>query len=164
MRQLGVALGDVDEVVHDPALGTHHQVEVAQADIEIDHHDLLAALRQRGAQGSGRCGLADPAFAGCHHEYFRHSAPPSDAQPCRATLIAPPFKPRLRGPPEHVWRDVVGCFVVAVDGQKLGFEFAAEDAAVRREGTALPKVSAIGRCGVNTTARKAHSQSGLSDG
>ena len=38
------------------------------------------------------------------------------------------LKPGLRGSPEHIRCNVVGCFVMAVDGQKLGFELAAEDA------------------------------------
>ena len=65
LRQLGVALGDVDEVVHHPALGAHDEIEVAQADVEIDDHDLLAALRQRGAERGGGGGLADAALARC---------------------------------------------------------------------------------------------------
>ena len=76
LRQLGVALDDVDEVVDDPALGAHDEVEVAQADVEIDHHDLFAALRQRGAERGGRGRLADAALAGCHHQYLRHPRPP----------------------------------------------------------------------------------------
>ena len=58
LRQLGVALGDVDEVVDDPALGPHHQVEVAQADIEIDHHApsrRLAPARRRAQRSMSSC-------------------------------------------------------------------------------------------------------------
>jgi hypothetical protein len=40
---VGLALDDVDEVVDHAPLATHDQVEVAQADVEIDDGDLLAA-------------------------------------------------------------------------------------------------------------------------
>jgi hypothetical protein len=33
---------DVDEVVHDATLAAHDQVEVAQADVEVDDGDLVA--------------------------------------------------------------------------------------------------------------------------
>ena len=63
LRQLGVALHDVDEVEHDAALGAHDQVEVAQADVEVDDDHVLPALRQRRAE-RGRGGrLADAALA-----------------------------------------------------------------------------------------------------
>jgi hypothetical protein len=70
LGQLGVALDDVDEVVDDPPLRPHHEIQVAQADVEIDHHDLLPALRQRGAKGGGRRGLADASLAGRHHQHL----------------------------------------------------------------------------------------------
>ncbi|MGY3292150.1 hypothetical protein ACVWWP_005217 [Bradyrhizobium sp. LM3.6] len=63
LRQLGHALHHVDEVKHDPALGAHHKVEVAQADVEVDDDDLLAALRQRSPQRGGRRRLADTPLA-----------------------------------------------------------------------------------------------------
>ena len=37
LRQFGDALHDVDQVEHHAALGAHHQIEVAQADVEVDH-------------------------------------------------------------------------------------------------------------------------------
>ena len=67
LRQLGIALGDVDEVVDDPTLGAHDKVEVAQAHVEIDDHDPLTPLRQRGAERGGGGRFADAALAGCHH-------------------------------------------------------------------------------------------------
>ena len=63
LRQLCDALHHVDEVEHDAAFGAHDEVEVAQADVEIDDHDLVAALRQRSPHRGGRGGLADPALA-----------------------------------------------------------------------------------------------------
>jgi nitrate reductase beta subunit len=76
LRQLGVALDDVDEVVDDPAFSPHHEIEIAQADIEIDHNDPLAALRQRSAQGSSRCRLSDTSLPRCHDQHLRHPRSP----------------------------------------------------------------------------------------
>ncbi len=61
--ELGVALDDVDEVVDHAALGTHDEVEIAQADVEVDHGDAIAPLRQRRAERRCRCRLADAALA-----------------------------------------------------------------------------------------------------
>ena len=72
LRQLGLALDDVDQVVDDPAFRPHDEVEIAQADIEIDHDDLVAALRQRCPKCGSRRGLADAALAGCNHDYLAH--------------------------------------------------------------------------------------------
>src|SRR5262249_26520179 len=63
---------DVDQVIDHPAFGAHDQIEVAQPDVEVDHHDVLPGLRQRGAEGSGRRRLPDASFAGCDYEDFRH--------------------------------------------------------------------------------------------
>src|SRR6185312_17100358 len=48
LRQLGDALNHIDEIEHHAAFGTHYEVEVTQADVEIDHHDALPALGKRG--------------------------------------------------------------------------------------------------------------------
>ncbi len=72
LGQLGIALDDVDEVVDDPALGAHDEVEVAQADVEIDDADVLTGLGEGGPQGRGRGGLAHPALAGRHHYDLGH--------------------------------------------------------------------------------------------
>ena len=69
LRELGLAFDDVDQVKDHAPLGTHHQVEIAQADIKVDDHHLLAALRQRGTQRCCRGGLADTALAGGHHQH-----------------------------------------------------------------------------------------------
>ena len=72
LRQFRHAVDDIDQVEHHAALGAHHQVEIAQADVEIDDDDLLAVLGERGAQCSRRRGLADAAFAGCHDYDMSH--------------------------------------------------------------------------------------------
>ena len=44
---------DVDQVEHDPPFRAHDQIEIAQADIEIDHDYGLTGLRQRSTEGGG---------------------------------------------------------------------------------------------------------------
>ncbi len=53
----------IDQVEDHAPLGPQHQIEVSQPDVKIDDHDLLALVGERGAQRSGRCRLADAAFA-----------------------------------------------------------------------------------------------------
>ncbi len=78
LRELGVALSDVDEVVDDPPLRAEHEVEIAQADVEIDDADLLAGLRERRADRGGRGGLAHPAFSGRYDDHLAHGLVPLD--------------------------------------------------------------------------------------
>src|SRR5215218_8102231 len=59
---------------------------------------------------------------------FAIQTPSCDASALTGDPDCAALKPGLHGPPEHIRRDVVGCRVMAVDGQKLGFERAAEDA------------------------------------
>ena len=63
LRKLCDALHHVDEIEDDPPLGAHHQVEVAQANVEVDDDHPLPGLRQRRSYRGGGSGLADPAFA-----------------------------------------------------------------------------------------------------
>jgi hypothetical protein len=66
--QVGLVVNDIDEVVHDPALAAHDQIQVAQADIKIDHHGSIAALGQAGGEtGAGR-GFAHASLAGGHDD------------------------------------------------------------------------------------------------
>ena len=53
LAEVRVALRDVDEVEHHAAFGAHDEIEVAQADVEVDDRDLLPGLRESGADG--RC-------------------------------------------------------------------------------------------------------------
>ena len=128
--ELGVALDDVDEVEDDAALGAHDEIEVAQADVEIDHHDVLAALRQRGAERRRRRRLADAALAGCHDQNLGHVplAPPQASVQRRHHAIASPSSQAWTGVPRSFGGHVVGGLVEAVDRQQLGLELAAEDA------------------------------------
>src|SRR5262249_12442352 len=65
-----LAVDDVDEVEDDAALAAHHQIEVAQADIEVDHDRLLAAQREAGADRRRGRRLADAALARGDHDYM----------------------------------------------------------------------------------------------
>ena len=56
--ELGVALRDVDEIKDDAPLRAHHQIEIAESDVEIDDADALSALRERDAKRRGRGGFA----------------------------------------------------------------------------------------------------------
>ena len=51
--QVRFALDHVDEVVHHAAFAAHDEVEVAQADVEVDHGRLVAA-QARGPMRSSR--------------------------------------------------------------------------------------------------------------
>jgi len=58
LRELGVALRYVDKVKNDAALCAHHQIEIAESDVEIDDANTLSALRERDAERRGRGGFA----------------------------------------------------------------------------------------------------------
>ena len=61
--QVGFAVDDVDEVIHDATLDAHDEVEVAQADIEVDDAGFEALEGEAaGDAGAGR-GLPYSAFA-----------------------------------------------------------------------------------------------------
>src|SRR5258705_7094146 len=62
LRELGDALDDIHDIEHDAAFRSHHQIEVAQPDIEIDHRDLLTSLCKGGAERGSRRRLAYAAF------------------------------------------------------------------------------------------------------
>ena len=62
LRELGLAFDDVDEIKDHASLGTHHEVEIAQADIEVDDHHLLSSLCKRRPQRCCRGRLADSAL------------------------------------------------------------------------------------------------------
>jgi hypothetical protein len=68
-----MSLSNVDEVKDDPSLGAHYQIQVAQADIEVNDNDLLTLLRERCAERCRRSGLADTALSGCYDKDLTHS-------------------------------------------------------------------------------------------
>ena len=53
LLESAVALDDIDEVVHDPPLATHDEVQIAQADVEIDDGDFFSAACE-AARETGR--------------------------------------------------------------------------------------------------------------
>ncbi len=56
------ALNDVNEVEDHSPLRPHDEIEIAQAHVEIDDGDSLAAARQSRTKRGGRCRLADAPF------------------------------------------------------------------------------------------------------
>ncbi len=68
--QLGLAIDDVDEVEHHAALATHDEVEVAQADVEIDNNRFVATHGQTGGNCSRRGGFTNAALTGCDNDNF----------------------------------------------------------------------------------------------
>jgi hypothetical protein len=65
-------LCNIDQVIDDPAFGSHDQVEIAQAHIKVDDHHPLTILGESCAERGRRSRLADSALSGCHHDDLRH--------------------------------------------------------------------------------------------
>src|SRR3546814_15933916 len=103
LPQVGLAIDDVDEVEHHAPLAAHDQVEIAQADVEVDDDGLVAAPPK--ARGKRRAGgrLADPPLASSHSATSRHpppSTPPTSADPRpRQPPPTPPPPPPPPPPP-----------------------------------------------------------------
>src|SRR5205085_12059584 len=70
--EIGVAVDHIDEIEHNAALAAHHEIEVAQSDVEINDHCLMAAQCQSGGKSGSGGGLADPSLAGCDRQDLRH--------------------------------------------------------------------------------------------
>ena len=101
LGKLGDALDDVDQVEHHAALGPEHEIEIAQADVEIDHDHFLARLRERGPERGGGGGLADAALAGRHDQDFGHSNLLRRAQLSAVISIALPLSHAWTGRPRR---------------------------------------------------------------
>ena len=56
-------MDDVDQVIHHAPLAAHDEVEVAQADVKIDHSGLVAAQRKARGKSSAGGGLSHPSLA-----------------------------------------------------------------------------------------------------
>src|SRR6185437_1597200 len=123
------ALHHVDEVEHHAALGAEHEVEVAQADVEIDDRDLPTVLRERRTYRSGGSGLANSSLARRHHQHLGHlivSYLLKSVERRNPQRFA--FKPRLRWSIAKSGVELFGSPVEAVDGQELGLDLLAIDA------------------------------------
>ncbi|KAG1243681.1 hypothetical protein G6F65_022255 [Rhizopus arrhizus] len=68
----GFALDHIDEVVHHATLAAHDEVEIAQADIEVDDSGLVAPHREARGKTGARRGFTHAAFAGSHHNNACH--------------------------------------------------------------------------------------------
>ena len=65
--------------VHDGSVGKPQgQVQVAQADVQIDAEHPMAQRRQAGSRASGERGLACAPLSRCDHDGSAHRTPPSD--------------------------------------------------------------------------------------
>src|SRR5262249_40182705 len=53
LRKFDGTLDHIDEVEYHPSFGAHHEIEIAQADVEIDHGHGLSGLSECCAKGSG---------------------------------------------------------------------------------------------------------------
>src|SRR5581483_9938348 len=72
--EVSVAIDDINEIEHDAALAPHDQVEVAQADVEVDDDGPMPPQRQAGRESGGGRGLADPALSRRDDDDLRHSS------------------------------------------------------------------------------------------
>jgi hypothetical protein len=70
--EVGLAVDHVDQVVDHAPLAAHDQVEVAQADVEVDDGGLVAAQRQAGGKAGAGGGFAHAAFAGSDDNDLGH--------------------------------------------------------------------------------------------
>src|SRR6185312_964485 len=138
LLERGLAVHDVDEVVHHAAFEAHDQVEVAQADVEVDHRGFLAGHGQAGGErGAGRR-LADAAFAGGDNDNLSSQGPISAwlfllyrmrgerSQPGDQQLFA--FQPALHGLTFEFGRNLLEHAVLPGDRDQLGAEAGDEDA------------------------------------
>ena len=66
--QRGVAVDDVDEVVDYPALAAHDEIQVTQADIEVDDDGFVPSQGESGAQCGAGSGFTHASLAGSNNE------------------------------------------------------------------------------------------------
>ena len=70
--QAALPLDHIHQVIDDTILQPQHHVQISQADIRIDHHNLLIQHRQACAHIRSRRGLADAALSRCNYDHFTH--------------------------------------------------------------------------------------------
>src|SRR5699024_8433306 len=70
--QGGFPLDDIDEIVDNPALASHDEIEVAQADVKVHHDGFMAPLGQTGREACATGGFSDTTLTGCHHNNTCH--------------------------------------------------------------------------------------------
>ena len=92
--EIGVAVDHIDEIEHNAALAAHHEIEVAQSDVEIDDHSFMAAQCQPGGKSGSGGGLADPSLAGCDRHDLRHQILPPPRRSRPRHLLTPRCMPR----------------------------------------------------------------------
>ncbi len=76
LLQVGFTVDHVDEVIHHAAFAAHDQVEVTQADVEVDDNCLVAAQSETGTDSGAGGGLTHTTLAGCNHENLGQGVSP----------------------------------------------------------------------------------------
>jgi hypothetical protein len=94
--QLRLVADHVDEVVDHPPLAAHDQIEVAQADVEVDRDRLLSLLGDAGRDVCAGGGLSDPAFTRSDDDDFGHREPPSQRRENPAACCCPSIERAFR--------------------------------------------------------------------
>jgi hypothetical protein len=56
-------MNNVYEIEDDATFGTHHQVEIAEPNVEIYDDHLVAEVSESGSERTRRSGFTDAAFA-----------------------------------------------------------------------------------------------------
>ncbi|SMH66303.1 protein of unknown function [Acidithiobacillus ferrivorans] len=74
LLQFSLALDDIDEIVHNPSLTAHDQVEVAQPYVEVDNDGAMAAQGEAAGKGGTGGGFADPTLSGSDDNDFGHGS------------------------------------------------------------------------------------------
>src|SRR5690606_31669684 len=64
-----LAVDHVDQVVDDPALTAHDEIQIAQPDVEVDDGGFMPTQRQPHGDSCTGGGFAHPALAGCYYDY-----------------------------------------------------------------------------------------------
>jgi len=62
LRELCDAVHHVDKVEYNASFRPHDEVEIAQADVEIDNYDFFPALREGCTERGGGSGFSNAAF------------------------------------------------------------------------------------------------------
>ena len=137
LMQADAVVDDVDEVEHDPALAAHDQVEVAQADVEVDDDGLLAAAAPgRWRWRRREVVLPTPPLPDVTTMTLSQIHPPRSRSNCararglRTACGSPAARPRARR--GHVAAECFGSIPSLTrctpgDRQQLGLELVAED-------------------------------------
>ncbi len=80
----------IDQIVHHTPFTAHDQVQIAQADVKVEHSGFVAAHGQTRCKTGAGSGLANPAFAGRNNDDF-----------CHEELLCYALRDRVQEPPKR---------------------------------------------------------------